>query len=57
MLEQAIAKQIKETLDKQCGTPWHCIIGEGFSYAVDAQVRMSKIPAALLWVLPQARYL
>ncbi|KAL8270598.1 hypothetical protein Esti_005497 [Eimeria stiedai] len=34
----AIAKQIKETLDRQCGPPWHCVIGEGFSYSVDAQV-------------------
>lgn len=34
---EAIAKHIKETLDRQCGAPWHCIIGEGFAYAVDSQ--------------------
>ncbi|KAL8438473.1 hypothetical protein Efla_002223 [Eimeria flavescens] len=34
---EAIAKQITEGLSKQCGASWHCIVGEGFSYALDVQ--------------------
>ncbi|EPR59842.1 putative dynein light polypeptide 4, axonemal [Toxoplasma gondii TgCatPRC2] len=31
-------KLIKDTLDRQYGAPWHCVIGEGFSFDVTAQV-------------------
>ncbi|PHJ24571.1 dynein light polypeptide axonemal [Cystoisospora suis] len=30
-------KLIKETLDRQYGPAWHCVIGEGFSFDVTAQ--------------------
>ncbi|OEH74680.1 dynein light polypeptide axonemal [Cyclospora cayetanensis] len=40
---EAVAKQIKETLDAHCGSPWHCIIGEGFAYAVDAQGELAVL--------------
>lgn len=31
-------EQIKKQVDKRFGSLWHCIIGEGFSFDVTAQV-------------------
>lgn len=31
------SKNIKETLDKQYGMQWHCVIGKGFSFDITAQ--------------------
>ncbi|PFH31995.1 putative dynein light polypeptide 4, axonemal [Besnoitia besnoiti] len=31
------AKLVKDTLDRQYGASWHCVIGEGFSFDVTAQ--------------------
>mmetsp|Transcript_56566 Transcript_56566/g.124032 ORF Transcript_56566/g.124032 Transcript_56566/m.124032 type:complete len:106 (+) Transcript_56566:61-378(+) len=35
-IEQA-CKMIKEALDKQYGTAWHCIIGKGYSFDITSQ--------------------
>jgi dynein light chain 4 len=34
---ESAAKMIKEILDKQYGTSWHCLIGKGFSFEIQAQ--------------------
>mmetsp|Transcript_22960 Transcript_22960/g.36685 ORF Transcript_22960/g.36685 Transcript_22960/m.36685 type:complete len:106 (-) Transcript_22960:184-501(-) len=34
---EAAARLAKETLDKQYGFNWHCIIGKGFTFDVTAQ--------------------
>ena len=31
---QAASKFIKESMDRQFGPSWHCIIGEGFSFEI-----------------------
>lgn len=38
ILFQAAAQLIKDSLDKQYGLAWHCVIGKGFSYDITAQV-------------------
>ncbi|CEM21162.1 unnamed protein product [Vitrella brassicaformis CCMP3155] len=35
-LENA-SRLIKDTLDKQYGAQWHCVLGEGFSFDITAQ--------------------
>ena len=30
---------IKDTMDKKCGSTWHCAIGEGFGFDVTYQQR------------------
>lgn len=37
LLHEQAARLIKETLDKQYGSSWHCGIGKGFSFDVTAQ--------------------
>ncbi|CAI2385145.1 unnamed protein product [Moneuplotes crassus] len=32
-------KFIKELMDRQFGTYWHCIIGEGFSFEIERQAK------------------
>ena len=34
-------KSIKESLDKQLGPSFHCVMGEGFSFEVTAQAKSS----------------
>ena len=34
---QAMAKIIKETMDRKYGPQWHCAIGEGFGFDVTYQ--------------------
>mmetsp|Transcript_55557 Transcript_55557/g.146273 ORF Transcript_55557/g.146273 Transcript_55557/m.146273 type:complete len:106 (-) Transcript_55557:103-420(-) len=34
---ESAARLIKETLDKQYGSAWHCAIGKGFSFDVTSQ--------------------
>ncbi|EER17340.1 dynein light chain 4, axonemal, putative [Perkinsus marinus ATCC 50983] len=34
---EAAAQLIKDSLDKQYGLAWHCVIGKGFSYDITAQ--------------------
>jgi len=36
---EAATRLIKETLDKQYGFPWHCAMGQGFSFDVTAQTQ------------------
>ena len=31
--EQA-AKMVKEQMDKKFGAPWHCVMGEGYGFAI-----------------------
>jgi dynein light chain 4 len=34
---EGAGKDIKNALDKQYGTSWHCVIGKGFSFEITAQ--------------------
>ncbi|KAF4758066.1 Dynein light chain 4, axonemal [Perkinsus olseni] len=38
---EAAARLIKDSLDKQYGITWHCVLGKGFSFDISAQVRAS----------------
>ena len=37
----AACKTIKDSLDKQLGPSFHCVMGEGFSFEVTAQAKSS----------------
>eukprot|EP00239_Pterosperma_sp_CCMP1384_P011228 CAMPEP_0197861132 /NCGR_PEP_ID=MMETSP1438-20131217/37006_1 /TAXON_ID=1461541 /ORGANISM="Pterosperma sp., Strain CCMP1384" /LENGTH=107 /DNA_ID=CAMNT_0043478219 /DNA_START=287 /DNA_END=607 /DNA_ORIENTATION=+ len=53
-LEKA-TQMIKEGMDKKFGAPWHCIIGEGFSFEITYEVKnllylfTGGTHAALVW--------
>mmetsp|Transcript_4202 Transcript_4202/g.9296 ORF Transcript_4202/g.9296 Transcript_4202/m.9296 type:complete len:106 (-) Transcript_4202:64-381(-) len=34
---ETACKMIKEALDKQYGTAWHCVIGKGYSFDITSQ--------------------
>ena len=36
---EGAAKLAKDKMDKKYGAYWHCIMGEGFSYQISAQVQ------------------
>ena len=36
---QMACKGIKESMDRQFGPAWHCIMGEGFSFEVTRQAK------------------
>jgi dynein light chain 4 len=36
--EQA-AKFVKDTMDKKFGSPWHCVIGEGFGFEITYELK------------------
>lgn len=38
---QKAAQAAKEGLDRKFGAPWHCVVGEGFSYTVTHQAACS----------------
>jgi dynein light chain 4, axonemal len=40
-LLQKAAQAAKEGLDRKFGAPWHCVVGEGFSYNVTHQAACS----------------
>merc|ERR1712187_145812 len=47
---EAAARLIKDTLDKQYGFNWHCVIGQGYSFDVSAE------NGTLLYVFHQTEY-
>mmetsp|Transcript_35665 Transcript_35665/g.83462 ORF Transcript_35665/g.83462 Transcript_35665/m.83462 type:complete len:106 (+) Transcript_35665:97-414(+) len=47
---EGAARLIKDSLDKQYGAQWHCVIGQGFSMDVTAQT------GTLLYLFYQAEY-
>ncbi|KAJ1509589.1 Dynein light chain 4, axonemal [Coelomomyces lativittatus] len=36
---EAAAKNVKELMDKKCGTSWHVVIGEGFEFEITYEMR------------------
>ncbi|KAI9144324.1 hypothetical protein BKA69DRAFT_1056915 [Paraphysoderma sedebokerense] len=36
---EAAAKNVKEVMDKKCGTSWHVIIGEGFEFEITHEMK------------------
>ncbi len=36
---EAAAQNIKELMDKRCGSSWHVIVGEGFGFEVTHEMK------------------
>ena len=36
---QAACKYVKDSMDRQFGPSWHCVMGEGFSFEVTRQAK------------------
>ncbi|KAJ3045711.1 Dynein light chain 4, axonemal [Rhizophlyctis rosea] len=36
---EAAAKNIKELMDKRCGSSWHAVVGEGYGFEVTHELR------------------
>eukprot|EP00758_Cryptobia_borreli_P002826 Tbor_TRINITY_DN3324_c0_g1::TRINITY_DN3324_c0_g1_i1::g.23434::m.23434/K10412/DNAL4; dynein light chain 4, axonemal len=36
---ESAAKFVKEQLDKKFGSPWHCVLGEGFGFEITYELK------------------
>jgi dynein light chain 4 len=36
---EAAAKNIKETMDKKCGSSWHVVVGEGYGFEITHEMK------------------
>lgn len=36
---EAAARFVKEQLDRKFGSPWHCVIGEGFGFEITYELK------------------
>lgn len=52
-----VARQVKETMDKKFGGPWNCVVGQGYGFEVEHEVRhmcylfFGGTTAVVLWKL------